>query len=142
MPPIPHNSDQEWMQRTLHQVKGGRGLCWPNLPFDCVIVKVGAVVDETSMHLGGRPRAARKALKLPGRATKGASPTATLGSCYHWATSPPRAAAGVARVVFAIQDPDRRKPMADLQTRDAQGAFVVLSDAAAAPINAFRIATR
>ncbi|WP_287882507.1 MULTISPECIES: GTP-binding protein [Paracoccus] len=61
---------------------------------------------------GGRPHAERVALNRAGAAARGATLYVTLESCCHWGKTPPCAdaiiAAGVTRVVAAMQDPDPR----------------------------------
>ena len=69
-----------------------------------------AVVGRGVTAPGGRPHAERLAIARPGDAARGATLYVTLEPCSHFGASPPCAeaivAAGIARVVSAIEDPD------------------------------------
>jgi diaminohydroxyphosphoribosylaminopyrimidine deaminase/5-amino-6-(5-phosphoribosylamino)uracil reductase len=91
--------------RTLGQV-------WPNPGVGCVIVKDGAVVGRGWTQRGGRPHAEAEALAAAGERARGASLYVSLEPCNHFGKTPPCAeaiiAAGLARVVVAVGDPDPR----------------------------------
>lgn len=91
--------------RTLGQV-------WPNPAVGCVIVKDGNVVGRGWTRRGGRPHAEAEALAVAGDLAKGASLYVSLEPCNHFGKTPPCAeaiiAAGLARVVAAVSDPDPR----------------------------------
>ena len=112
MSPTPPNSDLSFMQRAVDRARGARGHVWPNPPVGCVIVRGGAIIAEAATHPGGRPHAERKALDMAGEGARGATLYVTLEPCCHWGKTPPCAdaiiAAGIARVVCAIHDPDPR----------------------------------
>lgn len=109
---MPHSSDTMFMQRALRLAQGVRGHVWPNPPVGCVIVKDNLVISEAATHPGGRPHAERKALDEAGSKAVGATLYVTLEPCCHWGKTPPCAdaivAAGITRVVCAVQDPDPR----------------------------------
>jgi diaminohydroxyphosphoribosylaminopyrimidine deaminase / 5-amino-6-(5-phosphoribosylamino)uracil reductase len=75
-----------------------------------VIVKDGVIVGRGWTQPGGRPHAEVEALKRAGDAARGATLYVTLEPCSHHGKSPPCAdaviAAGIARVVSAIEDPN------------------------------------
>ncbi len=100
------------MQGALSLARRGLGRVWPNPAVGCVIVKDGAVVGRGSTQPGGRPHAETEALKRAGAKARGATVYATLEPCSHHGQTPPcadaLAAAKVARVVAAIEDPDPR----------------------------------
>lgn len=100
------------MGHALALARRMRGHVWPNPPVGCVIVRDGHVIAEGETQSGGRPHAERVALDRAGASTAGATLYVTLKPCCHWGSTPPCAdaiiAAGVARVVAAIQDPDPR----------------------------------
>jgi len=104
------------MQRALALAKGACGHVWPNPPVGCVLVKDGAVLAEAATYPGGRPHAERAALEQANArgegSAQGATLYVTLEPCCHWGKTPPCTdaiiAAGVRRVVCAIQDPDPR----------------------------------
>ncbi|MEM9229014.1 MAG: bifunctional diaminohydroxyphosphoribosylaminopyrimidine deaminase/5-amino-6-(5-phosphoribosylamino)uracil reductase RibD [Pseudomonadota bacterium] len=112
MSPTPPNSDLSFMQRALDLAIGARGHVWPNPPVGCLIVQEGRIIAAAATHPGGRPHAERKALDIADEDARGATLYVTLEPCCHWGATPPCAdaiiAAGISRVVCAIQDPDPR----------------------------------
>ncbi len=96
----------------LALVLGRRGLghTWPNPAVGAVIVKDGALVGRGWTQAGGRPHAEIEALRRAGHAARGATLYVTLEPCSHHGKSPPCAdaviAAGIARVVSALEDPN------------------------------------
>jgi len=88
----------------------GLGRTWPNPAVGAVIVKEGAVVGRGWTQPGGRPHAEVEALRRAGDAARGATLYVTLEPCSHHGKSPPCAdaivAAGLARVVSALEDPN------------------------------------
>ena len=94
---------------------GARGLgrVWPNPAVGCVIVGPGGrVLGRGWTQPGGRPHAETVALAQAGAAARGATAYVSLEPCAHHGRTPPCAealvAAGVARVVTALEDPDPR----------------------------------
>src|ERR1700736_5691771 len=102
--------DRRFMQLALSLGRRGQGRTWPNPAVGAVVVKDGVIVGRGWTQPGGRPHAEPEALKLAGEAARGATLYATLEPCSHFGKSPPCAdaiiAAGVARVVSAIEDPN------------------------------------
>lgn len=88
----------------------GQGRTWPNPAVGAVVVKDGVIVGRGWTQPGGRPHAEPEALKRAGEAARGATLYVTLEPCSHFGKSPPCAdaiiAAGIARVVSAIEDPN------------------------------------
>lgn len=88
------------------------GRCWPNPAVGCVILRDGRVVGRGWTQAGGRPHAETVALAQAGEAARGATAYVTLEPCAHHGGTPPCAealiAAGVVRVVTALEDPDPR----------------------------------
>src|SRR5881227_4119180 len=97
---------------TLAFALGRRGLgrAWPNPAVGAVIVKDGVIVGRGWTQAGGRPHAETEALRRAGSAARGATLYVTLEPCSHHGKSPPCAdaviAAGIARVVSALEDPN------------------------------------
>ena len=90
-----------------------RGRTAPNPNVGCVIVKNGFVVGRGWTQPGGRPHAEAMALDVAGGAARGATAYVTLEPCAHESSRGPACAdlliaAGVARVVAALRDPDPR----------------------------------
>ncbi len=116
--------DTQWMQRALQLAE--RGLCStaPNPRVGCVIVKQNAVIAEGWHAVAGKAHAEIHALQQAGAAAQGATVYVTLEPCSHHGKTGPCCealiAAGVARVVFAMQDPNPQVAGRGLQKlRDA-----------------------
>src|ERR1700719_1451934 len=113
MPASKTNHDQRFM--SLAPALGRRGLCntWPNPSVGAVVVRHdGAepvIVGRGWTQPGGRPHAETEALRRAGPAARGATLYATLEPCSHHGKTPPCTdaimAAGISRVVSAIEDP-------------------------------------
>lgn len=91
----------------------GRGRTAPNPNVGCLIVADGAVVGRGWTQPGGRPHAEQMALEEAGECARGATAYVTLEPCCHESARGPACAdllvaAGVARVVAAVGDPDPR----------------------------------
>ena len=100
------------MAHALSLAARGLGRTWPNPSVGCVIVQAGRVVGRGFTQAGGRPHAERVALAQAGDLARGATVYVTLEPCAHHGQTSPCAealiAAGVARVVTALTDPDAR----------------------------------
>jgi diaminohydroxyphosphoribosylaminopyrimidine deaminase/5-amino-6-(5-phosphoribosylamino)uracil reductase len=103
-------ADQRFMALALALGRRGQSRTWPNPAVGAVIVKDGVIVGRGWTQPGGRPHAEVEALKRAGEAARGATLYVTLEPCSHVGKSPPCAdaviAAGIARVVSAIEDPN------------------------------------
>ncbi len=104
--------DRRYMALALELGRRGQGRTWPNPAVGCVIVKEGRIVGRGWTRPGGRPHAEPVALAQAGEAARGATAYVTLEPCSHHGKTPPCAealiAAGVARVVVALEDRDDR----------------------------------
>lgn len=98
------------MARALRLAARGRYGTHPNPRVGCVIVREGRVVGEGWHALAGGPHAEIVALNAAGDAARGADVYVTLEPCCHHGRTPPctdaLVAAGVARVVAAMEDPN------------------------------------
>jgi diaminohydroxyphosphoribosylaminopyrimidine deaminase/5-amino-6-(5-phosphoribosylamino)uracil reductase len=105
-------SDRLFMAVALRLGRRMLGRVWPNPAVGCVIVRDGVIVGRGQTQPGGRPHAERVALDHAGAMASGATAFVTLEPCCHWGRTPPCAeamiAAGIRRVVIAIEDPDPR----------------------------------
>ena len=103
-------ADRRFMQLALTLGRRGQGRTWPNPAVGAVVVKDGVIVGRGWTQPGGRPHAEPEALNRAGEAARGATLYVTLEPCSHVGKSPPCAdaimAAGIARVVSAIEDPN------------------------------------
>jgi len=105
--------DAAWMGAALALSERTRGRTAPNPNVGCVIVAGGRVVGRGWTQPGGRPHAEAMALAQAGAAARGATAYVTLEPCAHVSARGPACAdlliaAGVARVVAALRDPDPR----------------------------------
>lgn len=102
--------DRRFMQLALTLGHRGLGRTAPNPAVGAVIVKDGVIVGRGWTQPGGRPHAEPEALAQAGEAARGATLYVTLEPCSHVGKSPPCAdaiiAAGISRVVSAIEDPN------------------------------------
>ncbi len=108
------------MTAALSLAARGLGRVWPNPAVGCVIVGAdGSVVGRGWTQPGGRPHAEAEALARAGAAARGATAYVTLEPCSHHGETPPcadaLAAAGIARVEVAVEDPDSRVSGAGLK---------------------------
>jgi diaminohydroxyphosphoribosylaminopyrimidine deaminase/5-amino-6-(5-phosphoribosylamino)uracil reductase len=103
-------ADIRFMVLALSLGRRGLGNAWPNPAVGAVVVKDGVVVGRGWTQPGGRPHAEVEALRRAGAAARGATLYATLEPCSHHGKTPPCVdailAAGIARVVSALEDPN------------------------------------
>jgi len=103
-------ADRRFMRLALALGRRGLGRTWPNPAVGAVVVKDGVIVGRGWTQAGGRPHAEPEALKRAGEAARAATVYVTLEPCSHFGKSPPCAdaiiAAGISRVVAAIEDPN------------------------------------
>jgi diaminohydroxyphosphoribosylaminopyrimidine deaminase / 5-amino-6-(5-phosphoribosylamino)uracil reductase len=128
--------DEAWMARAVALAEGGRGTVSPNPMVGAVLVRDGRVVGEGFHRAAGQPHAEALALAAAGAAAAGATCYVTLEPCAHHGRTPPCAdalvAAGVARVVAAVPDPDPRVDGAGLARLRAAGVAVAVGAGAEA----------
>lgn len=101
--------DSWHMLRALELAARGQGYVEPNPLVGCVIVRGAEVIAEGwHRHYGG-PHAEVEALTMAGPRAEGSTMYVTLEPCSHQGKTPPCApaviAAGVRRVVVALDDP-------------------------------------
>src|SRR3984885_3861226 len=98
------------MALALSLGRRGLGRTWPNPAVGAVIVKDSVIVGRGWTQPGGRPHAEVEALRRAGEAARGATLYVTLEPCSHHGKTPPCSdaviAAGIARVVSALEDPN------------------------------------
>ena len=104
------SSDYQFMAHALRLAQRGLYTTTPNPRVGCVIVSDGKVVGEGWHERAGEPHAEVHALRMAGNLARGATAYVTLEPCSHHGRTPPCAdaliAAGIARVVAAMQDPN------------------------------------
>lgn len=121
------------MRAALTLARRGLGRVAPNPAVGCVLVKDGRVVGRGWTQPGGRPHAEAEALARAGDQARGATAYVSLEPCAHHGETPPCAealiAAGVARCVVALGDPDERvagrglKRLSEAGVAVAEGLF-------------------
>jgi diaminohydroxyphosphoribosylaminopyrimidine deaminase/5-amino-6-(5-phosphoribosylamino)uracil reductase len=102
--------DSQYMAQALHLAERGLFTTMPNPRVACVLVKDGTVIGEGWHDRAGELHAEPLALRAAGAESRGATVYVTLEPCSHFGRTPPCAdaliAAGVTRVVVAMQDPN------------------------------------
>jgi len=131
-----------WMERALRLAGLGEGRTSPNpLVGALVLDAAGALVGEGFHARAGDPHAEVGALRQAGERARGGTLVVTLEPCCHHGRTPPCCdaviAAGVARVVVALTDPDPRVAGQGLARLRAAGVEVVagVAEVAAAAQN-------
>ncbi len=128
--PDDHDGDGEAMARALVLAAGARTWAHPNPWVGVVLRGTDGVVFEGATTAPGGPHAEAVALAGAGEAARGATVFSTLEPCCHHGRTPPCAdaliAAGVARVVVALQDPDPRVAGRGLRRLSDAGIEVVV----------------
>ena len=133
--------DREMMGRCLQLAQRARGKTAPNPLVGCVIVQGETVVGE-GFHPGpGQPHAEIFALTAAGEQARGATLYVNLEPCCHYGRTPPCTeailAAGLARVVVGLVDPDPRVSGGGHAQLQAAGLAVTVGveEAACRPLN-------
>lgn len=124
--------DVQFMRIALRLAERMLGQTAPNPAVGAIIVdeESGEVIARGWTQLGGRPHAETHVIERAGQAAAGKTMYVTLEPCSHHGQTPPCAqailAAGIARVVCAIEDPDVRVSGRGLGMLKAAGITVDL----------------
>lgn len=127
----------EWMQRSLALARQAIGLSNPNPAVGCVIVSADGrmLLGQGHTQAVGGPHAEVMALRdaaARGHSVRGAQVYVTLEPCAHHGRTPPccdaLVAAGVARVVASLADPNPQVAGQGLARLRAAGIAVELGD--------------
>lgn len=125
--------DQVMMRRAIELAKNAVGRTSPNPLVGAVIVNHGRIVAEGWHRRAGTPHAEVHALNMAGELANGATMYVSLEPCAHYGRTGPcakaLAAAGIRRVVVAMQDPNPQvagKGIAILQAAGIQVTVGVL----------------
>lgn len=104
--------DERYMAEAIRLSLLHLGRTSTNPSVGCIVVKDGEVVGRAVTAIGGRPHAEPQALAEAGAKARGSTAYVSLEPCSHYGQTPPCAnaliAAGVARVVVSVNDPDER----------------------------------
>lgn len=118
----------------------GLGRAWPNPAVGALVVRDEpqgpVIVGRGWTQPGGRPHAETEALRRAGAAARGATLYVTLEPCCHYGRTPPCTdaivAAGIRRVVSAIDDPNPQMAGEGHARLRAAGIEVAVGEGAAA----------
>jgi diaminohydroxyphosphoribosylaminopyrimidine deaminase/5-amino-6-(5-phosphoribosylamino)uracil reductase len=106
----PAARDVAWMRRALANAEHGWGQTAPNPMVGAVVVSGHELIADGWHSRFGEPHAEVIALRAAGGRARGATLYVTLEPCTHHGKTPPCVdaiiAAGVARVVIAVRDPN------------------------------------
>lgn len=137
MNPIFNELDIQHMKRALDLAWLGRFSTSPNPRVGCVVAHGTQIVGQGFHVKAGEPHAEVHALRQAGAWAKNATAYVTLEPCSHFGRTPPCAAglmaAGVKRVVAAMQDPNplvAGKGLMMLQNAGIETAVGLLKDEA------------
>jgi diaminohydroxyphosphoribosylaminopyrimidine deaminase / 5-amino-6-(5-phosphoribosylamino)uracil reductase len=108
--------DERFMRLAIALGERNLGFTWPNPSVGSIVVDESGdapvIIAQGATQPGGRPHAERVALAAAGERAQGATLYVSLEPCSHHGKTPPCAegviAAGIKRVVSAIEDPDSR----------------------------------
>ena len=118
------------MRLAVEMAESGLGTTAPNPSVGAVLVRDGAEIARAVTQPGGRPHAETEVLRIAGEAARGATLYVTLEPCSHHGKTGPCAeaaiAAGVARVVVGIEDPDPRVAGRGIAMLRAAGVEVIV----------------
>ncbi len=120
--------DLSMMARALRLAARGQYTCMPNPAVGCVIAQDKTIVGEGWHDVAGQPHAEVNALRNAGDQARGATAYVTLEPCCHFGRTPPCAdaliAAGVARVVYGMTDPNPKVSGSGLEKLKQAGVVV------------------
>jgi diaminohydroxyphosphoribosylaminopyrimidine deaminase/5-amino-6-(5-phosphoribosylamino)uracil reductase len=106
------DEDRVLMSRALLLAQRGLYSTDPNPHVGCVLVRHGETVGEGWHERAGGPHAEASALAAAGDRARGATAYISLEPCNHQGRTPPCTVAlieaGVARVIYALRDPNPR----------------------------------
>jgi len=123
------SADLAFLRRAIELSLAGRGRVEPNPMVGAVVVRDGSVLGEGFHRAFGGPHAEVEALAACAGSAAGATVYVSLEPCCHFGKTPPCTdaliAAGVARVVYAIEDPFPKVAGGGRRALEAAGVRVV-----------------
>ena len=121
--------DESYMKEALRLAEHARGRTAPNPLVGAVIVRDGIIIASGWHRAAGEPHAEIHALRMAGELARSATLYVTLEPCAHHGRTGPCAeaviAAGIARVVVALRDPNPLVAGRGIALLEAAGIEVV-----------------
>lgn len=122
------HADHQFMAQALRLAERGLYTTMPNPRVGCVLVKDGRVIAEGWHYRAGEAHAEVHALAKAGDMARGATVYVTLEPCSHTGKTGPCSealiSAGVARVVYGMEDPNPQVAGRGLERLQAAGVQV------------------
>jgi len=122
--------DVKFMRRALALAKKGMGTASPNPMVGAVVAENGKILGEGWHEAPGLPHAEIEALRSAGTAAEGADLFVTLEPCSTHGRTPPCVdaiiAAGIARVVIGLLDPNPKHNGKAIETLEKAGIKTVV----------------
>jgi diaminohydroxyphosphoribosylaminopyrimidine deaminase/5-amino-6-(5-phosphoribosylamino)uracil reductase len=132
-------ADHEYMAHALKLARNGIFTAHPNPRVGCVLVRDGRIVGEGWHRMTGGAHAEINALQSAGTNANGCTAYVTLEPCSHHGKTPPCAdaliEAGVARVIYAMPDPNPEVSGGEVLDRAGVPATGGLMESAASELN-------
>ena len=121
--------DESYMKEALRLAEHARGRTAPNPLVGAVLVRDGIIIASGWHRAAGEPHAEIHALRMAGELARSATLYVTLEPCAHHGRTGPCAeaviAAGIARVVVALRDPNPLVAGRGIALLEAAGIEVV-----------------
>jgi diaminohydroxyphosphoribosylaminopyrimidine deaminase / 5-amino-6-(5-phosphoribosylamino)uracil reductase len=133
--PADEDVDRAFMRRAIELGETVRSSTSPNPWVGCLVVPAGSLPEGGTVAEGatlppGGAHAEVVALEMAGESARGATAYVSLEPCAHHGRTPPCVdallAAGIARVVVAVEDPDSRVAGKGIERLRTAGLEVVL----------------
>ena len=130
---MPASDDARWLAAAAGLAERARPLSRPNPAVGAIVVKDDVVVGRGWTQPGGRPHAEAVALAQAGENAQGATLYATLEPCAHSSERGPACAdfaiaAGLARTIVGVADPDPRTTGEGVARLTAAGCDVTVAN--------------
>ncbi|HTJ58924.1 MAG TPA: bifunctional diaminohydroxyphosphoribosylaminopyrimidine deaminase/5-amino-6-(5-phosphoribosylamino)uracil reductase RibD [Devosiaceae bacterium] len=128
------SDDRRWLDAAARQASPFLGTTAENPTVGAIIVdpKTQKLLGRAVTAPGGRPHAETQAIEEAGEAARAATLYVTLEPCNHFGRTPPCVdavlAAGIARVVIGVVDPDPRTAGGGLERLAQAGVEIVVAD--------------
>lgn len=135
----PSREDLGWLHAAARMARPFVGTTGRNPTVGALVVDPvsGRLLGRAVTALGGRPHAEPIALAMAGEGARGATLYVTLEPCFHSGMTPPcvdtALAAGVARVIVSMADPDPRTSGRSLEKLNAGGVEIGVAEPADNP---------